>query len=121
MKNIVRKFLAAIAVSAASGSSFAAPAEWDNLKILKIRAVGNYSDATFANTIEVWISNPPNLPSGLSCTVNFRVYINANSKNMVAAAYLPLASGKTVNMFLDDTALPIRAEACEASWLDIPA
>ena len=119
--NAVGRGLAMAALAAACGSLHAAPAEWDGLSISKIRAVGDYngSDTTFDNTIEIWLTSPPALPSGVSCTVNFRVYVNAANKHMVAAAYLAMSTGKKINVYLDDTALPIRSGACEASWVDV--
>ena len=84
-------------------------------------AVGDHngSDTTFDNTIEIWIASPPTRPSSVGCTVNFRVYVNAANKHMVAAAPLPMSTGKKINAFLDDTALPLRSGACEASWVDV--
>lgn len=120
MNKVVFRTIALLATLLVAGVCHAAPAEWDNLRILRIRAVGNYADATFANSVEIWIANPTPLPARLTCTVNFRIYVNANSKNIVAAAYLALATGKTINAWLDDTTLPIRTGACEASYLDLP-
>lgn len=115
------RWLVISALAAATGTLHAAPAEWDGVSIAKIRAVGNYAgaDTTFDNTVELWIANPPALPAGVNCTVNIRVYISANNKHMVAAAYLAMATGKKVNLLLDDTDLPMRASACEASYIDV--
>ncbi len=120
MNRLLAKSLLCAAIVAGSGSSFATPAEWDGLTIQRIRAVGDYagSDTTFDNTVEVWIASPPALPAGLGCTVNMRVYLNANNKHLVAAAYLALSMGKKIDVMLDDT-LPIRASACEASFIDV--
>jgi len=115
------RWLALLVFAATAVSAQAAPAEWDGLSILKIRAVGDYggADTTYDNTIEVWLASPPALPAGVSCSVNLRVYVNANNKHLVAAAYLALATGKKINLNLDDTSLPIRSGACEASFIDI--
>lgn len=92
------------------------------LTLVKVRAVGDYQGTAFDNTIELWFSAPLSWPAGSSCasaTVP-RVYIDAKNKQLVAAAYLALATGKKIDISVDDT-LPIRAGACEVSYLDIAA
>jgi hypothetical protein len=92
-----------------------------NLTISKIRAVGDYQGTKYDNTIEIWFSSLPNWPSGAPCTNALpRVIIDAKNKQLVAAAYLAMATGKKIDINVDDT-LPIRDGACEVSYLDVPA
>jgi len=62
-----------------SFNSFGATQKIDNLKIQKIRAVGNYhSGDTYDDTIELWFTTALNFSDTISCTQDFRVYINTN-------------------------------------------
>lgn len=91
----------------------------DNIAISKIRSVGDYSAATYSNTVEIWFTTPVNLPAGMKCsTVALRVDIDAKQKHMVAAAYMALATGKKIGIAVDDR-LPIRGDTCEISFLDV--
>lgn len=100
------------------GSANAANIEQNGLTINKIRAVGDYEGTTYDTTVEVWFSTPLTWPSGSPCSNIQRAEINANNKHLVAAAYLALSTGKTVNINVDDT-LPLRGGMCEISFLDV--
>lgn len=80
--------------------------------------MGDYQGTTYDNTVELWFAAPVVWPSGSNCTATFRVYIDAKNKHVVSAAYLALATGRKVNINVDDT-LPNRAGSCEVSYLDI--
>lgn len=101
-----------------SGTTLAATAQINGKVISKIRAVGDYPDARFNNTIELWFTTPITWPAGISCTNTSRVYIDAKHSHLVSAAYMALASGKTVNFFADDQ-LPNRSGSCEIAFLDV--
>lgn len=90
----------------------------DNLKIYKIRAVGDYSGNTFDNTIEIWFTTPLTFPAQSLCTVTGRVYVDKNHDHIISAAYMAFAAGKTVNINVD-TNLTIRNGSCEISFLDV--
>ncbi|WP_157522293.1 hypothetical protein [Mitsuaria sp. 7] len=90
----------------------------EGLKIAKIRSVGNYSNDLYDNTVELWFTTPLNVPSNLTCRETQRVIIDAKFKHLIAAAHAALASGRLVNVHIDDT-LPQRAGSCEVSWMDI--
>jgi hypothetical protein len=93
--------------------------EIDGLTLSKIRAVGDYSQGTtYDNTVELWFTTPLAWPAGSACTITYRVEVDANNKHLVAAAYLALATGKKVNINVDDT-LPIRNGTCQVSYLDV--
>lgn len=90
-----------------------------NGKILsKIRVVGDYPGTTYDNSVELWFTTPITWPAGINCTNTSRVYIDAKHDHLVSAAYMALASGKTVNFFADDQ-LPNRNGSCEISYLDV--
>ena len=97
-----------------SATEFQLPA----LKIQFIRAVGEYENPIFSNTIELWFTTPLQFPSGSSCTDMRRVYISSKNYHLVAAAYMAFSKGKTVNVALDES-LPNRGGACEVTYLDI--
>jgi hypothetical protein len=97
-----------------SATEFQLPA----LKIQFIRAVGEYENPIFSNTIELWFTTPLQFPSGSSCTDTRRVYISSKNYHLVAAAYMAFSKGKTVNVALDES-LPNRGGACEVTYLDI--
>lgn len=90
--------------------------QYFGLTIAKIRAVGDYQGTTFDNTLEVWPSTP--LAASSNCTSSFRFYIDSKNKHLLATIYLALATGKKIDVNLDDT-LPIRDNACEASYIDL--
>jgi len=88
-------------------------------KILsKVRAVGDYPGATYDNSVELWFTTPIVWPSNVSCTNTYRVYIDAKYTHLVSAAYMALASGKTINFHVDDQ-LPNRSGSCEISYIDV--
>lgn len=92
---------------------------YGDLSIKKIRAVGDYkTGSVFDNTIELWFVSPVTWPSNSGCTSTSRVYINAANQHMVSAAYMAFASGKTVNVNVDNT-LPNRGGSCEVSYIDV--
>ncbi len=91
-----------------------------DLKIQFIRAVGQYQDPQFNNTIELWFTMPLSLPAGSPCIDTRRVYIDSKNYHLVAAAYMAFSKGRSVNIALD-SALPIRAGACEVTYLDVLA
>ncbi|MBY0444262.1 MAG: hypothetical protein K2Q15_03525 [Burkholderiales bacterium] len=90
------------------------------LSIQKIRSVGDYEGQTFDSTIELWFTAPLNWPSGSACTTTFRVFIDAKHKQLISAALLALATGRKVDINVDDS-LPIRSGSCEVSFLDVSA
>jgi len=92
----------------------------NNLSIKKIRSVGDYSGATFDNTIELWFTQPLVWPSSSSCTDTNRVYIDSKHSHLISAAYTAFASGRKVNINADDS-LTKRGGACELSFLDLLA
>lgn len=90
-----------------------------DLTISKIRAVGEYYSPAFSNTIEIWFSSPLIFPSGAKCAPNsYRVHVDIKHKHIIASAYLAFATGKKININVDDQ-LPIRGGGCELSYLDI--
>lgn len=96
----------------------AAEFDLNNLTIKKIRAVGSYSNSIYANTVELWFTIPLTYPNGMRCNETTRVYIDIKHKHIISTAYLAVATGKKVNIHIDD-ALPIRTGACEISFLDL--
>lgn len=91
----------------------------DNLTITKIRSVGNFHvGSIYDDSIELWFSTSLVWAESMNCTVGYRVYIDASKTHMVSAAFLAYASGKTVNVYADDT-LPLRSGSCEISYIDI--
>ncbi len=91
----------------------------DNLTIKMIRSVGNYhAGDTYDNSIELWFTDSLAWTSNMDCTVNYRVYIDANNQHMISAAYMAFASGKKVNIHADDT-LKLRSGSCELSYIDV--
>lgn len=112
----------AVALLFAGGVAKATDYSQTGLTLVKIRAVGDYQGTAFDNTIELWFSAPPSWPAGSACSSATapRVYVDTKNKHLVAAAYLALATGKKIDINVDDT-LPIRAGACEVSFLDISA
>lgn len=90
----------------------------DNLKISKIRAVGDYSGTTFDNSIEIWFTTPLVFSAQSPCTVTGRVYVDKKHEHIISAAYMAFAAGKTVNINVD-TNLTIRNGSCEISFLDV--
>lgn len=114
--------LAMLALSMAGFTSAASANDYQQygLTLSKIRAVGDYQGTTFDNIIELWFSAPLAWPAGSNCTSTLRVIVDAKNKQVVAAAYLALATAKKIDINVDDT-LPVRSGACEVSYLDIPA
>lgn len=90
------------------------------LNIQFVRAVGQYQDPQFSNTVELWFTTPLPLPAGSRCTDTRRVYIDSKNYHLVAAAYMAFSKGRSVHIALDDT-LPIRGGACEVTYLDVLA
>lgn len=100
-------------------SSICAGTTGINGKVLgKIRAVGDFPGSTYDNSIELWFTTSITWPTGINCTNTSRVYVDAKHTHLVSAAYMALASGKTVN-FLADDQLPNRSGSCEISYLDV--
>lgn len=110
------------ALLVAGGGAYAADFVQTGLTLVKIRAVGDYQGTVYDNTIELWFSAPLSWPAGSSCASAPipRVYVDAKNKQLVAAAYLALTTGKKIDINVDDT-LPIRGGSCEVSYLDISA
>lgn len=101
-----------------SPQAFSAAKQTNNLEIQKIRAVGNYNaGTTYDNSIELWFSSAVEI-SGTNCTIGYRVYVDAKYTHIISAAYMAFASGKKVNIQVDDL-LPIRNGSCEISYLDV--
>jgi type III secretory pathway component EscS len=117
MKNIARA-LFLLFVLAASASASAATSSINGLKISTIRAVGQYQDPQFSNTIELWFTTTLTWPAGSPCTNTYRVYVDVKNYHLVAAAYLAFSKGRSLNITVDDT-LPIRYGACEITLLDV--
>jgi hypothetical protein len=99
-------------------NSYAANQSISNLTISKIRAVGNYAGTTYDDTIEIWFTTPLSWSSGSKCTNTYRVMVDVKYSHIISAAYMALASSKKVSVNIDDT-LPIRAGACEVSYIDV--
>lgn len=102
----------------ASTSANAADSYLTGVTITRMRAVGDYQGTTFDYTFEIWLSTPPSYTSGSGCTSTYRVFVDAKNKHIYATALLALATGRKLNINVDDT-LPIRGGACEVSFLDI--
>ena len=112
---------AIVAASTLSASNcWATEYQIAGLSIKMIRAVGQYSDPAFRDTLELWFTTPVVFPAGTGCVETRRVYIDAQHYHLIAAAQLAFAKGRQVNVTVD-TALPIRAGACEISFLDVEA
>lgn len=121
MKSIIRKLAFSTAAAmglALSSANAGGEMQFNNMKINSIRAVGQYADPTYANTLELWFSTTVPDPAGTPCTTNYRVFIDAKNYHIVAAAQLAMAKGRLVNVALDP-ALPIRGGACEVVYLDV--
>jgi hypothetical protein len=116
--NIIKTLFCAALLIAVSNHSAAQSYEINNLTITKLRAVGDYPGATYDNTLEIWFTAPLVFPTGSPCTETFRVYVDKKHQHIVSAAYMALAVGKKVNIYVDP-ALPIRGASCEISFLDI--
>lgn len=116
---LYKKILMSTLILTTSCSLLAATQLIEKLKISKIRSVGNYHvDDTFDSTIELWFTKELNFTSALSCTQNFRVYVDTQHTHVVSAAYMALLSGKEVAIHIDDN-LPKRSGSCEISYLDV--
>jgi hypothetical protein len=102
---------------ASAQSATAGYAVYSGVSIQKLRVVGDYQGTTFDNTLEVWPTTPLP-PSASNCTSTYKFYIDSKHRHLVAAVYLALASGKKIEVTVDD-ALPVREGACEAAYLDI--
>ncbi len=117
--NLRKKTLILITILLASIYVNAGDQFIQELKIKKIRAVGNYnSGETFDDTLELWFTSGLVFSEDVTCTTTFRVYVDAAKNHMVSAAYMAYASGKTVGILVDDT-LPKRGGACEISFIDV--
>lgn len=101
-----------------SSSLLAGTATINGKVLSKVRVVGDYPGSTYDNSVELWFTTPIVWPSGVNCTNTSRVYIDAKHTHIVSAAYMALASGKTVNFYADDQ-LPNRNGSCEISFLDV--
>ncbi|WP_133498434.1 hypothetical protein [Cognatilysobacter terrigena] len=109
-----------VCVAFALAATVASATEFQGLTISKIRAVGDYNGTTFDDTLELWFSAPLAMPAGSPCTTTYRVYANAQKSQLVVASYLALTKGKKVTINVDES-LPIRAGACEISYIDVEA
>lgn len=120
MKN--NKFAAflLIAMLGLAANALATAFDLPPLNIQFVRAVGQYQEPQFNNTIELWFTTPLPLPAGSPCVDARRVYIDSKNYHLVAAAYMAFSKGRSVHIALDDT-LPIRAGACEVTYLDVLA
>lgn len=109
-----------ITVALATSASWAAATDHTvgGLRIQKIRAVGDYQGATFDGTIELWFTTSLGWPVGSRCTDAYRVHVDSRHRQVVAAAYLALSTGKQVAINVDDM-LPIRSGSCEVSFIDV--
>jgi hypothetical protein len=113
------KMVVGMLVVLASASATSATQKIENLSIKSIRVVGDYHKAeVFDDTIELWFTTSLAWSANMSCTVNYRVYIDASKSHLVSAAYMALATDKKVSIFADDS-LPMRYGSCEISYLDI--
>lgn len=90
----------------------------NELTITRVRAVGDYASTTYDNTVEIWFAGTLVYPSGSKCTASYAVVVDAKHKHIIAAAYFAFASGRKVNINVDDT-LPNRTGMCEISFLDV--
>lgn len=118
VKELPRLLIVAILSIAPVVFVHAADYELGGYTIQRIRAVGQYQDSQFSDTIEVWFTTPIAYPAGTKCATTSRVYIDARHYQVVAAAYLAFSKGRTVNFAISE-ALPVRAGACEITYLDI--
>ncbi len=89
-----------------------------DLTIKKLRSVGDYQGTTYDNTLELWFTTPLEWPVGSGCTTTYRVFIDKQHTHIISAAYLAFSTGKKVLVNVDNT-LPIRAGACEVSFMDV--
>ncbi|WP_028864981.1 hypothetical protein [Psychromonas aquimarina] len=101
-----------------SSPLLAQTAHIENKIIKQVRVIGDYSGTTYDNSVELWFTTPISWPSNINCTNTDRVYIDAKHTHIVSAAYMALASEKTVNFDADDQ-LPNRSGSCEISFLDV--
>jgi hypothetical protein len=101
-----------------SNPIFAGTAQINGKLLKQVRVVGDYPGTTYDNSVELWFTTPITWPSNINCTNTARVYVDAKHTHMISAAYMALASGKTVNFFADDQ-LPSRNGSCEISFIDV--
>jgi hypothetical protein len=102
-----------------ASSAWAVDTRLDDITITRLRAVGDYTAAsTYDQTLEIWFNQPISYNSGSRCTSTFRVFIDARDRHLVATAHLAFATGKRININVDDN-LPIRDGACQVSFLDL--
>jgi hypothetical protein len=120
MKNIKTISFFTAALLGLTANSSASLIETAGQHIQFIRAVGQFQDPQFSNTLEVWLTTPMSFPAGSPCTEGRRVYIDSKNYHLVAAAYMAFAKGRSVNIAVDDT-LPIRVGSCEVTYLDVLA
>lgn len=110
--------LLAVFVSAFSISVNATGHQIDNLSIRYIRTVGDYHGETHDRTIELHFTTALTWPSEFKCQAPNRVMVDIKNGHMIAAIYTAFSGDMKVNIYADDS-LPIRAGACEISFLDI--
>ena len=92
---------------AQTGLSHAVPHQFSGIAIGKLRALGDYQGATYDNTLEIHPVVPLNVPPTLLCTSQERLFIDARHMHLIVAAQLALATGRTINVGVDDS-LPLR-------------
>ena len=90
-----------------------------DISISKIRAVGDYTSGDqHDNTLEIQHSSR-SWCDFTECENNkYRVVIDKDRTHLVAAAYMAFASGKLVDITIDN-ALTVRSGICEVSILDV--
>lgn len=118
MKQTLKRLSAALFALMLSSGAFALDSMLRDITITQLRAVGDYNGTTFDDTLEIHFNQPVSFESGSRCTATHRVFIDARNRHLVAMAYLAFSSGKRVHINVDDT-LPIRAGACQVSFLDV--
>ncbi len=110
--------LSVIAFIVTASDSYAARCKEDDISISMVRAVGDYPSSTaHASTVEIWTGNRPwcNL---VACTSKNRAVVDSKHAHVISAAYMAFASGKKVNITIDD-ALTTRNGICEITHIDV--
>lgn len=120
-KNKLANALLLTALGLISSYASAADRSQTGLTISNLRFVGDYQGGTFDNIVELWFTTNLVWAPGSNCTSGTRVMIDATkNKHLIAAVLMAHATGRKVNINVDDT-LPIRDGACEVSFIDVPA
>lgn len=114
----IRGLLFILLVVAPVAKAKAAIYQLDGYTIKSIRAVGQYPEAIFSGTVEIYFTVPIGYPAGTKCTSNARVYIDAKHYHLLTTAYLAFSKGRTINFAVDD-AMTVRYGSCEITYLDV--